>query len=119
MGDVRGLTVRVRISAIHVEDGLPQTDRLIAVVGIAHNRAVSDDECFGVVIDDGERFPFTGKPEREDFVLDYGAYGKGEAISRINIIGKRLKVGSLFTRVDVFRGEPDTDEYTYRIEFIG
>lgn len=111
--------MRVRLSAVYIEDGQPQVDRLGMVVSLTKERSVSDEECFGVLIDEGDRFPFTGKPDKSDFVLDYGEYGEGEVVTRVNIVGKKLKVGDLFTRSDHFRGDAEVHEYTYRIEYVG
>lgn len=49
--------MRVRISAVYMEDGQPQADRLVIVVSLNKDHSVADEECFGVLIDEGNRFP--------------------------------------------------------------
>ncbi|SRR6266545_3263214 len=111
--------MRVRISAVYIEDGAPQDDRLTIVVSLNKDGSVADEECFGLLIEDGNRVPFSGRPEKLHFVLDYGAYAEGEVVTQLNIVGKKLKAGDLFTRSDHFRGDTDVPEYTYRIDHVG
>ncbi|MGB5082176.1 MAG: hypothetical protein WBO23_15710 [Burkholderiales bacterium] len=116
--------MRVRVSAVYIEDGVPQDDRLTIVVSLNKDGSVADEECFGLLIEDGSRVPFSGRPEKSHVVLDYGGYAsvcaEGEVpVTRLNLVGKTLKVGDLFTRFDHFRGDADPLEYTYRIDHVG
>ena len=108
-----------RVYAIHIENNEPQTDRLVIVASIDADGAISDGECYGFVVDDGkDRYPFIAESQGADLILDYGAYGEDEEEGRLNLVGKRLRVGDTFTRVAKIRGDPQTYEYTYRVESI-
>jgi hypothetical protein len=109
---------------VYIEDGELQDDRLTIVVSLNKDGSVADEECFGLLIEEGSRVPFSGRPEKSHFVLDYGGYAsacaEGEVpVTRLNLVGKELKVSNLFTRSDHFRGDANAFEYTYRIDHIG
>ena len=112
-----------RIRATYIENNKPQSDHLVLIAPIDSDGAIADGEIYGFVVDNESRYPFVGIPDGKEFVLDYGAFGRDEdaeekEIARLNLVGKRLHVGDLFTRVNKFIGELQEDTYTYRVESI-
>ena len=112
-----------RIRATYIENNKPQSDHLVLIAPIDSDGAIADGEIYGFVVDNGSRYPFVGNPDGKELVLDYGAFGRDEdteekEIARLNLVGKRLRVGDLFTRVNKFQGESRENSYTYRVESI-
>ena len=112
-----------RIRATYIENNKPQSDHLVLIAPIDSDGAIADGEIYGFVVDNGSRYPFVGKPDGKVFALDYGAFARDEDAkekesARLNLLGKQLRAGDLFTRVDKLKGESSEESYTYRVDSI-
>ena len=106
-----------RIVAVHVEACQPQQDTIVIVMQIDDNNCWAGSQCYGYVWDNDALYPFVAEQENSAIALNFGAFNNGEQ-AKLNLVGKSIGVGELFTRADTFPKKQGVYSYTYRIESV-